>query len=374
MINTSSPKLYGLDHLRALAIILVFLSHCNNLIYDKPGWLPDTALFGWTGVDLFFCLSGFLISSQLFAEIKAGKTISFKTFFIKRFFRIIPAYLVMVAIYFLVPYFREKKGLAELWRFLTFTQNFGLDLSKTKAFTHSWSLCVEEHFYLVLPLILILFQKMQWLKKAAWLLLALFATGLIIRYCSFEHFYEPVSNEKGNWVTWYKYIYYPTYNRLDGLIFGVGIGAIFTFLPALRDRLCRLHYVFLATGLALLTCAWFVCEDQMTFEASVFGFPLISLGYACLVITALSPGNFLYRWNSSVTTFIATLSYAIYLSHKGVIHMTQEWFPGIDPNLMLIVCAILSIAFALVLHLLVEKPFMKLRAKILATTNKQVQL
>ena len=164
-------KFYGLDHLRALAIILVFLSHYSLLSHHKPAWLDDVALFGWTGVDLFFNLSGFLIASQLFAQVKTGKLISFKNFFLKRFFRIVPAYLVVVAIYFCIPYFREKKGLVELWRFLTFTQNFGLDLSKTKAFTHSWSLCVEEHFYLALPLLLILFQKMQWLKKAYWLLL-----------------------------------------------------------------------------------------------------------------------------------------------------------------------------------------------------------
>ena len=74
-------KLYGLDHLRACAIILVFFFHYYIISDGKPEWLPDVASFGWTGVDLFFVLSGFLISSQLFLQIKKGQLISFKVFY-----------------------------------------------------------------------------------------------------------------------------------------------------------------------------------------------------------------------------------------------------------------------------------------------------
>ncbi|RYD76444.1 MAG: acyltransferase [Sphingobacteriales bacterium] len=366
MQQHNSQKFYGLDHLRALAIILVLLSHYNLLSHHKPDWLADVALFGWTGVDLFFCLSGFLISSQLFAQIKQGQPISFKTFFLKRFFRIIPAYLAVVAIYFTIPYFREKKGLADLWRFLTFTQNFGLDLSKTKAFTHSWSLCVEEHFYLALPLILIFFQKINGIKKAYWLLLFLFLMGFATRIYGYEHFFEPVSEKPGSWPVWYEYVYYPTYNRLDGLLTGVSIAAIYTFLPGLWARLSKRSNWFVLLGLLLLTGAWFLCEDQMTFEASAFGFPLVSLGYGCLVVAALSPSNFLYKWKSNVTTFIATLSYAIYLTHKGVIHMTELWFEKyeLDPHIMMLITLITCTSFALILHWVIEKPFMKLRNRV----------
>ncbi|MBC7934459.1 MAG: acyltransferase [Rhizobacter sp.] len=359
-------KFHGLDHLRALAIILVFLSHYNLLSHHKPTWLEDVAKFGWTGVDLFFVLSGFLISSQLFAQIKQGQAISLKTFFLKRFFRIIPAYLVVVAIYFTIPFFREKKGLAELWRFLTFTQNFGLDLSKTKAFTHSWSLCVEEHFYLVLPILLILLQKLQGFKKAYWLLIILFLLGFATRIYSYEYFYEPVSQQQYTWPVWYQYIYYPTYNRLDGLITGVTIAAIYQFLPDFWSRLSKYSNSFLSTGLLLLTAAWFLCEDQMTFYASAFGFPLVSLGYGCLVIGAISSGNFLYKWNSRVTSFIATLSYAIYLTHKGVIHMTEEWLGKneIDPHFMMLITMVSCTGFAMLLHWMIEKPFMKWRIRI----------
>ena len=68
--NHLRQRLQGLDHLRALAIIFVFLFHYFILSGGQPAWLPDAASFGWTGVDLFFVLSGFLIASQLFGDIK----------------------------------------------------------------------------------------------------------------------------------------------------------------------------------------------------------------------------------------------------------------------------------------------------------------
>ena len=110
----NQQKLYGLDHLRAIAITYVFLFHYFILSGGQPEWLSDFAKFGWTGVDLFFVLSGFLISSQLFGQIKQGRNISFKQFFLKRFFRIIPAFLFTVGLYFCIPLFREKESLPPL--------------------------------------------------------------------------------------------------------------------------------------------------------------------------------------------------------------------------------------------------------------------
>src|SRR4051812_8782153 len=95
-------KLSGLDHLRAFAIVFVFLFHYQ--FYGHPEWENKIGSFGWTGVDLFFVLSGFLIAGQLFSTIAGGKRIAIKEFFIKRFFRIIPPYLVVITLYALVPF------------------------------------------------------------------------------------------------------------------------------------------------------------------------------------------------------------------------------------------------------------------------------
>lgn len=366
MDKNSRQKLYGLDHLRALAIVSVFLFHYYILSGGQPEWLSDLAKFGWTGVDLFFVLSGFLIASQLFAQIKQGQKLAFKPFFLKRFFRIVPAFLVTVALYFSIPFFREKESLPPIWKFLTFTQNLGLNLKDFGTFSHAWSLCVEEHFYLFLPLILILLQFTNSIRKSYWLIIALFLFGFAIRLYSFNQLYLPRTEDENGWMYWYKYIYYPTYSRLDGLLVGVSIAGIYQFLPAAWDKIAEYGNLFIISGVAVLTGAYFLCYDQMTFNASVFGFPLIAIGYGMMVIGAISPTSFLYKWKSKLTTWIAILSYATYLTHKGVIHMTHHLLTGlkIGNNLMLLICMITCISFAYLLHLLIEKPFMKLRNSI----------
>lgn len=365
--NPTLPgKLHGLDHLRAFAIFFVFLFHYFIISKGQPSWLPDWASFGWTGVDLFFVLSGFLISSQLFARIKTGKSVSFKSFFLKRVFRILPAFFVVLAIYFLIPFFREKESLPSLWRFLTFTQNLGLDLQQYGTFSHAWSLCVEEHFYLVLPLLLILLTGSGWFRKAGWILLFIFLAGFVIRYAAFTQLYGPHSEKDNSWMYWYKYIYYPTYSRLDGLVAGVAIAALYQFRPALWARLSKYGNTFIGLGLLLLTGVYFLYEDQSTLEASVFGFPLIAAGFGCIVLAAVSPSCFLYKHSSRITSFVATLSYAIYLTHKGVIHMTHEWFSDLvrEPHLLLLLSMVTSIIAAWLLHSIVEKPFMRWRHKV----------
>lgn len=362
-----NQKLYGLDHLRALAIVFVFLFHYFILSGGKPEWLPEFARFGWTGVDLFFVLSGFLISSQLFAQIKKGENISFRQFFLKRLFRIIPAYLVTLGLYFCIPIFREKESLPPLWKFLTFTQNLGLNLKDFGTFSHAWSLCVEEHFYFFFPLILILLQFTNSLKKSYLVLIALFLFGFIIRLYSFNQLYLPKIEDDNNWMYWYKYIYYPTYNRLDGLLVGVSIAGVYQFLPNIWNKISKFGNLFILLSFAILTAAYFLCYDSRTFNASIFGFPLIAIGYGFMVMGAVSPTSFLFKWNSKITTFIATLSYATYLTHKGVIHITHQILKDyqIDHNLVLLICMATCLGFAYLLHLAVEKPFMKLRNKLI---------
>src|SRR5882672_4741282 len=163
--QAGNSKLLGLDHLRTLAITLVFFYHYR--IFQHPEWTESAGSFGWTGVDLFFVLSGYLIAGQLFHKIAQGKGNDMGEFYFKRFFRIIPAYLVVVALYFCLPAFREREALPPLWKFLTFTQNFGLDIKHRGTFSHAWSLCIEEQFYLLLPLIMLISLRLRAGKRAS---------------------------------------------------------------------------------------------------------------------------------------------------------------------------------------------------------------
>jgi peptidoglycan/LPS O-acetylase OafA/YrhL len=103
------------------------------------------------GVDLFFVLSGYLIGSQLLKPFRSGEHPRLWDFYRRRLYRILPAYLAVLALYFLVPVWREQDGISPLWQFLTFTENFFVDYAKNEAFSHVWSLCVEEHFYCCCP-------------------------------------------------------------------------------------------------------------------------------------------------------------------------------------------------------------------------------
>lgn len=359
-------KLYGLDNLRTVAIAFVFIYHYAGLSNGAPKWLGFITKFGWTGVDLFFVLSGFLISSQLFAQIKKGQPISFKQFFLKRFFRIVPAFLFILGLYFIFPFFRERESLPPLWKFLTFTQNFGLNLKDFGTFSHAWSLCVEEHFYLFLPIILVFLQYGKMINKSYWLLIALFLIGFILRIYSYNNFYLSNIKEANSSIYWYQYVYYPTYNRLDGLLAGVAIAGIYIFYQSAWEKISTYGNLSIVLGSIVLTLSYFLCYDQRTFNASVIGFPLVAIGYGLIVIGAISPTSFLYKLNSTLLSLIATLSYAFYLLHKGIIHLTHYFLDNFNlgANVVFFIAILNCLFFAYLLHLIIEKPFLRLRHKI----------
>lgn len=370
---TRNEKLYGLDHLRTLAILLVFLFHYGRL-FPHPEWVNTISKFGWTGVDLFFVLSGYLIAAQLFAHIAQQGNVPLKSFFLKRFFRIVPAYLFVVALYFCIPYVHEREALAPLWKYLTFTQNLGLDLRTQGTFSHAWSLCIEEQFYLVLPLVLAALLYLKLFRKSFILLAGLFVAGFFIRYFSYRAFVLP--GDEQSWASWYKWIYYPTQCRLDGLLTGISIAAGFRFLPAVMLRAARYGNMLLLIGLGILAFAYWLCLDESSLSASVFGFPAVSIGYGFLVTGAVSPGCFLYRWQSRLTARIAALSYALYLIHKITIHVSQDLISrtglAADSNLMFVICILVTVTAAFIINFSIEQPFMRIRSWLLQKNNYQM--
>jgi peptidoglycan/LPS O-acetylase OafA/YrhL len=368
MAGTNNRNLAGLDLLRALAICFVFLFHYPNLKYSEA--LFSIKEFGWTGVDLFFVLSGYLIARQLFYSINKTGNLSLKTFFIKRAFRILPAYLFIILVYFSIPAFRERESLPPLWKFLTFTQNIGLDPSVSGTFSHAWSLCIEEQFYFSFPFILLALAYFKKMKKGFYLLLGLFMFTWLIRLFIWNKYMLPMEDAdidtSSFWVTW---MYYPTYTRLDGLLTGISIAGIFEFFPIFKTRIIKYGNWFLLTGIAVLVGAWFLCTDRISFAANIFGFPVIALGFGMIVIAALSPGCILYNLKLPGISNLAILSYSIYLSHKGIIHLCQEYFSrhGIakESYAMLFICIAFSLFTAFLMRYIIEKPFLKIRDKLL---------
>jgi peptidoglycan/LPS O-acetylase OafA/YrhL len=104
------------------------------------------------------------------------------------------------------------------------------------------------------------------------------------------------------------------------------LAAIYHFQPRVWQRITQYGNVLLLASFGLLAAAWFVShnEYQYSFRGAVFGYPLISLAYGVLVLAALSPTCFLYRYPSRISSLIAALSYSVYLTHKSLIHLTHQ--------------------------------------------------
>ncbi len=375
MATVERGRLHGLDHLRALAIVLVLLFH-YQVYYGIPDVLGAAGLnvisgFGWSGVDLFFVLSGYLIGDKLFADVDGHGNVRFKHFYLNRALRIFPAYLAAVAIYFIFSEVQEGRGLQPLWRFLTFTQNIPIDL-RANTFSHAWSLCVEEHFYLALPLLLYFLFARRLQRRGGYVLLGLIALGILVRYVNWSEFVEPQFGRRRLGAA-FTYLYYPTYTRLDGLIVGVGIAALFRYQPGFCAKITRHGNLIFCAGLAVLCgCYWMFGGDLISTKfwslpTTLVGFPLLSLGYGLLVVAALSPGSLLHRWRFRPTAALATISYAIYLVHKMSNHWINENLTDlVDLNEIQVfaVCLAAAVLGGGIMYGLVEKPFLMLRARL----------
>lgn len=378
IFTNNTNRLHGLDHLRAIAIILVMIFHYGRGI---PDWLEPIKRIGWTGVDLFFVLSGYLICFQLLKEFKGNSKINLKRFYMKRLFRIVPAYLAVLILYYSLGSLREGSGLPPLWKFLTFTQNYGLDSQTQKSFSHAWSLCVEEQFYLLMPISIILFFQTRLQKLVPYLMLALIGVGILLRIYNWNEFVQPFIESGSRRLMvqgLLEKVYYPSHNRMDGLIIGVLIASIFNYKPGWQNFLNKYGNLSLLLGLVLFLLAYQVCESILSFKAMVYGLPLISLAYGFIVIGAISPTCILYKLKSRFTFVMATLSYAIYLSHKQVYHLVKILLADIDNGFVqqnvFWICLILAVIGGLILHLFIEKPFLRLRDQLLIGNEKNKEI
>lgn len=316
-------RLPGLDLLRAMAIIWVMLFHAQSagLIAQNN----HIANYGWMGVDLFFALSGFLIGGQLFRPFARGEREHLGWFYARRLFRTLPPYLVVLALYFAVPIFREVPRIQPLWQFLTFTENLFIDYAQYKAFSHVWSLCIEEQFYLVVPPVVWLLMRRPSTSKAIAACAVVLIGGMAWRGYVWSHDLAPIRHMvtgPGNFYQlWLERIYYATWTRLDGLLCGVVFAMIKAFRPALWERLMRRAGLVLGLGIVAVGLSIDLFIDRQTLVATVVGYPVLSFGMACLVVAGASPRSPIGRWRIPGAGLIAAMAYSLYLTHKEAYHL-----------------------------------------------------
>lgn len=247
MSPAQTTRFPGLDVLRATAIAWVLLYHAS--LFD---FLPDSYWivgFGWFGVDLFFALSGFLITGQLLRPIVRGGRPDFRQFLFRRLLRTVPAYVFIVLVYLLFPVLRETAILPPVWEFVTFTENLLVHLPPSNAFSQVWSLCVEEQFYLILPIAVVCLSLKPTPTCVGITVLGTLLLGVVVRgviwFDIHDHFF-PAYQER---------IYYPTWTRLDDLLFGVGAATIRALRPHWWGRIVQYPDALLGSGVLGLGCA-----------------------------------------------------------------------------------------------------------------------
>lgn len=366
--SPSSPKrLHGLDTLRALAIVLVVIYHLN-----MQGLLPSAigpiAQVGWVGVDLFFVLSGFLIGSQLLKPYLTGEKPSLKDFYIRRAYRILPAFFAVSLLYFAVPLWREAPGPYADWQYVSFTWNLLLiGYPKSRAFSHVWSLCVEEHFYLILPILILLIMRRPSVRKTVLVLLCILVGGIGLRAWLLHSVIAPSGDEQG--LMMMKYIYYPTYSRLDGLLVGVSLAVVRTFKSRWWFHFTKRGGLLALLGIACVLGALWLCgfefPDPDLPHSILFAFPVLACGFGLLVASAASEKGFLATRVSGASV-LATLAFSLYLTHKSVAHAVHLLLPVLTAQTgwkTSGIYAVTCVGAASLLYFAIERPFIALRVR-----------
>jgi peptidoglycan/LPS O-acetylase OafA/YrhL len=349
----------GLDFLRALAIVVVLLYHAGIMGFPLPGRIHR---FGWIGVDLFFVLSGYLIGGQLLAPLVRGRSINLGRFFARRALRIVPAYFVVLAIYAFFPSWREYPVMFPLWKFVVSVQNIGL--RGGTAFSHAWSLAVEDQFYLLLPFILLFVSRGR--RVAIIFPCAIVVGGLALRWFLARQNLGGSDLAFRGYQTW---IYYATWSRLDPLVLGVTLAAIENFRPPWWQRLMNFGPWLWLPALILIAYGLYLGEaEEITVAMAVWQFPLIAFGMAALLVCAVSPRMPFSTIRILGAAFIASIAYSAYLVQKLVIHFVGQVCTTYNVDLTsapaLVVVQVCIYGVATILFFSIERPFLLLRHRI----------
>lgn len=336
-----------LDGLRAVAILLVIAYHYLEPFHrSASGWrfyALAPARVGWIGVDLFFVLSGYLIASILLTNREAPAF--FSTFYMRRFCRILPLYLPVVAVLYFAHEWRYASPQPPLLQYLTFTHNFWIASARdfgNSLLAVTWSLAVEEQFYLLLPA-LVRFNRPRRLLA---IVIACICLAPLLRYPFLA------TSQRDVFLT--TLVLLPT--RLDSLMLGV--------LAA------WLHWRGIAIPKRAVWSVWVVSGSWIVlamFHRPVPGpirypfitalFPLwIALFCVTTLLLALN-GRFRFlRWR--VLTYTGLISYGLYLLHHPVRLLVHRLLPDLRLGLPIVALAAAFVAAALSWELL-EKRFVR---------------
>jgi peptidoglycan/LPS O-acetylase OafA/YrhL len=317
----------SLDVLRAIAIFLVLGRHMVTCPVEVNATLHTITTVwmegGWIGVDLFFVISGFLVSGLLFREHIQYSRISIKRFLIRRGFKLYPSFWALILVTVIVrACLNQPVPTHSILQEISFTQNYLGGL-----WNHTWSLAVEEHFYILLVVLLVVLANQpstrQHSKPTEFAQLPKFFVAIAL-YCLILRLIT-ASTQEFSYLTHA----FPTHLRIDSLLFGVVLSWFWHYrnLAAyLKSRNIRL--LLLGVGVMLLSPA-FIFPLKTTWWIPVFGVVIFYLGSGGVLLGAL-PSKCLSGRMARPLAQVGMYSYSIYLWHMPV----NQWGTELAKHLL----------------------------------------
>ncbi|MGZ4204164.1 MAG: acyltransferase family protein [Actinomycetota bacterium] len=314
------PPIAGLDGIRAIAVIGVLLYHADLL------WAPG----GFLGVEVFFVLSGFLITALLWSELLATGGLGFQVFWFRRARRLLPALfglLVLVLTAFLIGWPHEiatirgdiaaAMSYSSNWYLIGVKRSYFQSFGRPSPFGHLWSLAIEEQFYLLWPgLLMLLFLRVRRAKKVA----AIISGAALASAVAMWLMYSSADPSR---------IYYGTDTRAAGILIGAALAVMWRpWTPGHRSRITPRMLELAALGAGAVIVWSFVRWDEFSAFTYRPGIQLVALASAVLIAATVHPEtrlNAILGWKP--LREIGRRSYGIYLWHWPVYVVTR---PGVD--------------------------------------------
>jgi peptidoglycan/LPS O-acetylase OafA/YrhL len=350
----------ALDGLRGIAILLVVFLHNFDFL--------NYFFFGWLGVDLFFVLSGFLITEILLKTLDQPHFI--RNFYMRRVLRIFPLYyLVLIICLLILPMIRSVHVNSDyyihnqgwLWTYLqnwlfSFKEPFG-----DKILLHTWSLAVEEQFYLVWPFIILLLRKPG---RLLWFLLSLLIIVGIARYAVFVYMKEDLT---------YSSLY--TFTRIDGLC----IGAMLAIVMKINPDFLKKYTTWIVLLMAAINFGFYFINKQQAITLpylAFIGYTTFAVLFGILVYEAVIGESKIIRFFLTIPLlkFFGRISYGLYVYHWPVYVLFYSYIRDkinlrhyVEPRMAELISAITATLMAVVISMIsyryFEKPFLRLKKK-----------
>lgn len=296
LLHPPLGNLAALDVLRSAAILLVFTGHYAGMS-DAAAVIPNFRIlrWSWTGVDLFFVLSGLLIGSQLWKELDRTGRIRIGHFLLRRGLRIWPLYFSFV-IFAAATWYFEGGSIANVWPDALFLSNFFF----SGKLAGGWSLSTEEQFYIITPILLSLF-ALKVSPRGMWIVPCLAVAGLVLtRAWVIDHSHIAEIELRGH-------LYYPIYSRADGL----AVGVFLAWLSVLHKDWLRSKIFAAAAAGAMLVCGFVL----YSVNSLLLNFTALGLIYGSLELYGISSLPLPNILRSRVFYLVSRLSFGLYLNH-----------------------------------------------------------